>query len=119
MSKYLVAYATLIAIRKNVKEDTYWTDGEIINQYRLALDHIASYFSKEVFDPTDFDIPESEITQEVGSINTRTREKRYTGRSHVRTQLFLVMIDKVLAYMQLLAPKDEKEQIGFRISKET
>lgn len=113
MSRFLSAYAALLAIQKNIKEASHRTDGAIIDQYRTALKQVSEILGKEDFNAADFDVPQSEIVSEVGSFNTLTKETKYTGRVYTSTQLFKTKVDHVITYMTLIAPAPEKEQMGF------
>lgn len=112
MSKYLVAYSSLVALKDNLP-DKNKIEEIYVNQFHAALKIISeSIDNLSIFDPKDFSIPSKHIMPVVNSIKNGSVHHstvRFSDRS-----LLMMKIDSALNYIKMISTGNEKQQImGF------
>ncbi len=113
MTKLLVAYSTLIALKNNLP-DSYHIEEKYVEQFHVALKQISEEFGEDIFDSHDFEIPEKDVVHRLASANSRTGEKRYTREKFCDRSLLMTKLDASLNYVQLISSAEDKEKImGF------
>lgn len=112
MSKYLVAYATILALRKNIDETRYQTQENYVNEFHQALRKIEKEVGSEVFCASDFSVDAQYIAPKL-LMNSRTKGAKYSRENYCETKLFLTKIDAALNYLQMIASKEDKQKMGF------
>ena len=113
MSRYLVAYATILALRKNIDEKKYETEESYVEQFHHALQDIENSIGKDFFCADDFALEQKNLKPTLTSYNSHTQQSTYSSSRYCETQLLFVKVDAALNYLQLIAPKEEKKQMGF------
>lgn len=113
MSKYLVAYATLLALRKNVDGNSYHTKESYVNEFHQALSNIEQEVGVQIFRADDFRVGNQLLAPQMVSNNYLTHEVKYSKERYCETNIFLTKIDATLNYLQLIAPKEDKQKMGF------
>lgn len=113
MSKFIAAYATLVALRKNVDEDDHDISEDYVNQFHDSLTDIQNELGAETFSAGRFKIDPELITPNVASFNYVSGDTEYTKKRYCETRIFLTKLDAAITYLELIAPKEEKRRMGF------
>jgi hypothetical protein len=113
MSKYLVSYATILALRKNIDETKFETKESYVNQFNHALKDIEQEVGAEIFSSDDFSINPEYIKKTLMAYNPINKQSQYSKDKYCETRLLLTKIDAALNYLQLIAPEEDKQKMGF------
>jgi len=114
------AYETLPALRKNIDQITKNEIEEtFVNEFHNALDKLASSTGKDV---SDFRIPNSELAPIITGptsfiLGAPGNTTTYSKEKYVNKQYFLMKIDSVLGYFEIITSEKPK-RIGYNTHKD-
>jgi len=101
------AYAMLSSLRKNV-DKIYDVTPEYVNVFHNVLDKLQGIG----IDVSEFRIPDSEIKPRAASMNYLTGEAHYTQERYVDKAYFLIQLDTVLSYFEIIT-SEQPRKMGF------
>ncbi len=110
MSKFLVAYATLQAVRNNLPQGNP-IKGYYVEEFHKALSGIKDVIGEENLN--SFQVPQGEVAPR--GMKGRNGEIKYGSETWCDKEKLLIKIDAVLNYLVLQSPPEEKTKIwGFQ-----
>jgi hypothetical protein len=106
------SYAMLSSFRKNI-DQIYDVTTKYVNEYHNVLTKLEGMG----INISEFRIPDSEVTKRVTGGSYITGEKWYSDEKYVDRAYFLIKLDAVLSYFEIITSEKPK-RIGFRTSQE-
>jgi hypothetical protein len=106
------AYAMLSSFRKNI-DQIYDVTTKYVNEYHNILARLEGMG----INVSEFRIPDSEVVRRVTRSSYITGEKWYSDEKYVDRAYFLIKLDYVLSYFEIITSEKPK-RIGFRTSQE-